>query len=87
MNNALQRILLFFIGVPAVIALIVFLPQLNHGAAAAVIVIFSGGCALELANLFRSRGIGANSILFTVLGAGIPAGAYLGGILNGASVL
>jgi phosphatidate cytidylyltransferase len=87
MSNLLQRILLFFLGVPAVIAVIGFLPQLNHGAAVLIIVVFTGGCALELANLFRSRGIGSSSILFVVLGAGIPASAYLGGLLGGASVL
>jgi phosphatidate cytidylyltransferase len=87
MSNMLQRILLFFLGVPAVIAIVVFLPQLNHGAAVLIIVVFSGGCALELAKLFRSRGIGSNSILFVVLGAGMPASAYLGGLLGGASAL
>jgi phosphatidate cytidylyltransferase len=87
MSNILQRILLFFLGVPSVIALIVFLPQLNHGAAVLVISIFTGGCALELSELFRARGIGANPAHFIALGAGLPASAYLGGLLGGASVL
>ncbi len=87
MSNVLQRILLFVLGVPAIVAIIAFLPQLNHGAAVLMIVVFSGGCALELANLFRSRGIGADSALFALLGAGIPASAYLGGLLAGGSVL
>jgi len=87
MSNLLQRILLFFIGVPAVIAMVVFLPDLNHGAAVLIIVTFTGGCAVELSNLFRARGIGAHPILFAILGAGIPTSAYLGGLLGGNSIL
>jgi phosphatidate cytidylyltransferase len=83
MSNLLQRLLIFFLGVPAVIAIIVLLPGLNHGAAVLLIVAFTGGCALELAQLFKARGIGANPLLFAALGALIPAGAYVGGLLGG----
>jgi phosphatidate cytidylyltransferase len=80
MSNLLQRLLLFFIGVPAVLALIVLLPQLNHLAAVLVIVAFTGGCALELASLLKARGISVRTPLIASFGALLPLGAYLGGL-------
>jgi len=87
MSNLIQRLLLFFLGVPAVLALVVFLPQLNHAAAVFIIVVFSGGCAFELAHLFKARGIPAKPPLFVALGSLIPLGAYAGGLLGNASFL
>jgi phosphatidate cytidylyltransferase len=84
MSNLLQRLFLFFLGVPAVLALIVFLPQLNHLAAVLVIVAFTGGCALELASLLKARGISVWTPLVMSFGALLPLGAYLGGLSNGA---
>lgn len=81
MSNLLQRLLLFFLGVPAIIAIILFLPQLNHVAAVIIVLIFTGGCSLELSRLFRSRGIKADPASFFVLGLGLPAGTYIGGLL------
>jgi phosphatidate cytidylyltransferase len=86
-SNILQRLLLFFIGLPAVLAMILLLPQFNHGAAVAMIVAFCGGCALELSRLFKARGIAASPAAFIALGSGIPASAYLGTLLGGGSAL
>lgn len=83
MSNVVQRLLLFFLGIPAVLAVIVLLPGWNHGAAVAIVLVFTGGCGVELSRLFRSRGIGASSVLFAALGAGIPACAYAGGLIAG----
>jgi phosphatidate cytidylyltransferase len=85
MSNLLQRLLLFFLGVPAVLALIVFLPQLNHLAAVFVIVVFTGGCAFELAHLFMARGVLAKPPYFVAFGALLPLSAYLGGLFGGGS--
>jgi phosphatidate cytidylyltransferase len=87
MSNLFQRLLLFFLGVPAVIAVIFFLPQFNHGAAVLIILVFTGGCSLELSRLFRSRGIKADPASFFVLGLGLPAGTYLGGLVAGPQTL
>jgi phosphatidate cytidylyltransferase len=92
MSNIIQRLFLFFLGIPLVIALVVFLPQFNHGAVVLMIVVFVGGCAFELSRLFTARGIAANPGLFIVIGAGLPAGAYvgrlyLGRLLGGESAL
>jgi phosphatidate cytidylyltransferase len=87
MNNLLQRLLLFFLGVPAIVALIFFLPQLHHLAAVLVVIVFTGGCGLEIAGLFRARGVEASTTLFVAIGALVPLGAYLGGILSGGSFM
>lgn len=87
MSNLLQRLLLFFLGVPAVIAVIVFLPEFNHGAAVLIILVFTGGCSLELSRLFRSRGIKADPASFFALGLGLPAGTYAGGLIGGPQTL
>jgi phosphatidate cytidylyltransferase len=87
MSNLAQRLLLFFLGVPAVVAVILFLPECNHGAAALVVIAFAGGCSIELSRLFRSRGIAAPAFAFAAAGSVVPAGAYIGGLIEGPSIL
>jgi phosphatidate cytidylyltransferase len=87
LSNILQRLLLFFIGIPFLLAVILLLPQYKHGAAVLMIVVFSGGCALELSRLFKARGIAAKPGAFIALGAGIPACAYAGAFLGTGSAL
>jgi phosphatidate cytidylyltransferase len=87
MSNALQRVLLFLLGVPLVIALIVLLPQYHHAAAVLLVLVFTGGCGLELSRLFKARGIAVNSAVFVALGACLPASAFLGGLFWGGSAL
>jgi phosphatidate cytidylyltransferase len=79
MSNLAQRLLLFFLGIPSVVCLIIFLPQFDHAAAVAVVVAFCVGCSLELARLFEAQGVRAKAAPFAILGAGIPACAYAGG--------
>jgi len=81
MSNVLQRLLLFFGAIPLAAALIVFLPQLNHGAAVLAILVFVGGCSVEISRFFKSRDFAANQALFAALGLSAPLGAYLGGLL------
>lgn len=87
MSNILQRLLLFFIAIPLVVAIIVFLPGYRHGAVVLLILALLGGCALELATFFRARGIAARPAHFLLLGAGIPACAYAGVLLGGDAAL
>jgi phosphatidate cytidylyltransferase len=82
-SNLLQRLLLFFLGTPLVVALIVLLPQFKHVAAVLLILVFTGGCALELSRFFKARNIAASPAFLIVLGAGLPASAYVGGLLGG----
>ncbi len=87
MSNILQRLLLFFLGIPLVLALIVFLPQYRHAAAVLLILVFLGGCAIELSGLFKARNIPAHPVLLIILGAGLPASAYFGAMLGGQAPL
>jgi phosphatidate cytidylyltransferase len=86
-SNIVQRLFLFFLGIPLVVAVVVLLPQFHHGAVVLLILVFVGGCAFELSHFFKARGITANPALFIVLGAGLPASAYIGGLLLGDTAL
>jgi phosphatidate cytidylyltransferase len=86
-SNILQRLLLFFLGIPMILAVIVFLPQFRHAAAVLLIIVFTGGCALELSRFFKAREIAASPVLLIALGAGLPASAYVGGLLGGEAAL
>jgi phosphatidate cytidylyltransferase len=87
MSNIVQRLLLFFLGVPAVVAIVFFFPQYNHGAAIFFVLAFCGGCAFELSQLFKARGVVAHPAAFVAVGAGIPAAAYCGGLLGSSDKL
>jgi len=87
LSNILQRLLLFFLGIPIVVAVIILLPALHHGAAVLLILVILGGCALELSRFFRARGIEAKPLQFIALAAGIPASAYIGRLLGGAAAM
>jgi len=89
-SNLLQRLLLFFIGLPLLIAFVVFLPGLHHAAALSVVLVFGIGASLELAKIFSARGYRVSRVVFAVIGGGFPLIAYFGvlagdamGILGG----
>jgi phosphatidate cytidylyltransferase len=86
-SNVIQRLLLFFIGLPVVFALIVFLPQFNHGAVVLMIFFICGGSALELWTFFKQRNVALKAGLFILVGTVLPAGAYVGGLFGGDSVI
>jgi phosphatidate cytidylyltransferase len=83
MSNVAQRLLLFFVGLPLLIALVVFFPQAKHGAIVAVILAFAGGSALELRRILRDRGIALPSAAVLALGLAAPVAAYIGSLLEG----
>ncbi len=77
MSNIIQRLLIFFLGVPAVAAIIILLPGFRHLAAVAIVLAILAMCSLELAELFGNRGIRvgkAESLALTLI---FPIGAYL----------
>jgi len=82
MSNIAQRLLLFFVGVPLLVAAIVFLPWANHAVIVLVILVFVGGGAYELGNLFRKRGIVIPSPLLAAASLAPPVGAYIGSFLG-----
>ncbi|MGO8694554.1 MAG: phosphatidate cytidylyltransferase [Rectinemataceae bacterium] len=77
MNNVAQRLLLFFLGIPAIIAIVVFIPQARHAGAVLIILSFLGGGGVEFAQIFRDRGTGINGWLSSFLGFLPALAAYL----------
>jgi phosphatidate cytidylyltransferase len=77
MKKIVQRLLVFFIGLPLVILLVAFLPQGNHLAANLCVVLFSSLGALELAGLLRRKNLSLPNAEALILGALAPLGTLL----------
>jgi phosphatidate cytidylyltransferase len=85
MRNVTQRLLLFFIGLPFLVSLVLFLPFAKQGAIVLVIIFFTGGSAVELARLYRQRGMGVSDAAAVALSLAAPVSAYVGSLLEGAA--
>lgn len=72
MNKLVYRFLIFFIGIPAVICIIVFLPQYNHLALNIVIIIAGGISGAEFARMFKKKGFPVPISEAAILGALSP---------------
>jgi phosphatidate cytidylyltransferase len=75
-SNLVQRLLIFFLGVPATAAVIIFLPGFDHLAAVAITLGILALCARELTRLFRTRDIAVETGEMIVLALIFPVGAY-----------
>jgi phosphatidate cytidylyltransferase len=72
MIKIIQRLLIFFIGIPAVISLILFLPYHNHLALNIMIIIASSLGAAEFAMMFKKKGFPVHVPEAAILGALSP---------------
>ena len=74
MRNIIVRTILWFVAVPAIIAIIVFLPHINHLVLNLIAVAASAIGAWELASLFgrRDARYRASFVTIPLLGAAIP---------------
>jgi phosphatidate cytidylyltransferase len=77
MNKIIQRLLVFFIGVPAIVALIFFLPFYNHLALNIIVVLFSAVGAVEFSNMLGKKQIFVPKAGAFILGALGPLSAVL----------
>jgi phosphatidate cytidylyltransferase len=77
MTKLAQRLFLFFIVFPALVALIFFLPQYGHLALNAVSVVVSAIGAIETGRFFSRKIEDLNFPVIAVLGAVLPLAAYL----------
>ena len=75
--KVIQRLLTFFIGLPLVAALIIFLPQYNHLALNIFVIIVSSVGAVEFALMLRAKGFPVYVGEAAVLGALSPLAATL----------
>ncbi|MDR0375633.1 MAG: phosphatidate cytidylyltransferase [Treponema sp.] len=76
MNKIVQRLLIFFVGTPVVVA-VVLLSYKNHLAMNIVIVTLCSLGAVELGGLFKKKGMDISAIEVAVLGALIPGAMTL----------
>ena len=73
--KVVQRLCIFFIGVPAATSVIVFLPQYNHLAMNMVVVLFSSVGAVEFALMLKTKGFPVYTAEAAILGALAPLSA------------
>lgn len=76
MKNLVQRLLLFFIAIPLLVAAVVFLPQAHHASIMVVVLAFTLGSSLEVGGLFRAAKISLNKAWLCWVGLGIPLVFY-----------
>ena len=72
MKTLIQRLLIFFLGIPAIVSLIVFLPYRHHLALNAVVIVISAMGAIELARMLKNKGLSLYPAEAAILGALSP---------------
>ncbi|GHV81947.1 phosphatidate cytidylyltransferase [Spirochaetia bacterium] len=72
MSKIIQRLLLFFIGLPLLVILVFYLPQKNHLAINLVALVFSALGTLEFAGMLKKQGLSISSAEALVLGSLCP---------------
>jgi phosphatidate cytidylyltransferase len=82
MNNTLTRLAMFCVGIPLLLAIILYLPHYNHALLAIMALVFVSGASLELTAMFERRGFPVTKIFF-VANSIIPAlSIYVCSIVN-----
>ena len=83
MRNLITRVILWFVAVPALLAIIVVLPYQNHLALNIIVIVASALGASELARLFHRQDAGyrASFVVIPIIGGLLPLTQVL--VLNG----
>jgi phosphatidate cytidylyltransferase len=76
-KKLVERLLVFFIGIPSCIAVVVFLPQRNHLAVNILVIIFCILGAIELSDMLKKKGLTISRLEAGILGSIAPAGMTL----------
>ncbi|MDR1252410.1 MAG: phosphatidate cytidylyltransferase [Treponema sp.] len=82
MKKMLQRLLIFFIGLPLVVFVVCFLPYFHHLALNLTVIVFSALGAAELAAILEKKGLRVPKTEAMILGALLPAAETLALSLN-----
>ncbi|GHV95589.1 phosphatidate cytidylyltransferase [Spirochaetia bacterium] len=77
MKKIMQRLLVFCIGVPLIVLLVLFLPHFHHIALNIIVVICTALGALEFAAMLEKKQLAIPKIEALVLGALVPAAGTL----------
>jgi phosphatidate cytidylyltransferase len=72
-KKLVSRLAIFFIGLPLIVVLVLFLPHYNHLAINITVVIFSSLGALELAGILKKKNLPISGLEAALLGAAAPA--------------
>ncbi|MDR0315487.1 MAG: phosphatidate cytidylyltransferase [Treponema sp.] len=73
MNKLVQRLLIFFVGLPLIILLVYFLPHKNQLALNIAVIVFSALGAFEFASLLKEKNLFIHPVEAMILGAIMPA--------------
>lgn len=73
MKKIFKRLIIFFIGFPVILAVVVFLPQFNHLISNLVVVTFTALAAVEFRNILAHKNIVISVPESAILGATCPA--------------
>jgi phosphatidate cytidylyltransferase len=71
-RTLIERLLIFFIGLPFCLALVAFLPQRNHLAVNILVILFCAFGAVELSDMLRKKGLCLHRVEAAILGAVTP---------------
>ena len=82
MKKILERILIFFIGIPAVAALVLFLPFYNNLIMNIFVIAFSAIGAFEFSKMLENRQLKINRAEAVILGSSVPLAATLTASFN-----
>lgn len=77
MKKVTERLLVFFIGVPAVVGIVLFLDFQNHLPLNIVVILFSAAGAVEFASMLEKKQMRISKIKAFILGALAPAALAL----------
>jgi phosphatidate cytidylyltransferase len=77
MSKLIQRILIFVVGLPAVLSVVYFFPQMHHLTANILTIIASSIGAAEFAVIVSKRGYSLHWAEASVLGAALPLAASI----------
>lgn len=73
LKKLIPRLAIFFIGLPLIAVLVLFLPQFNHLAINITVVIFSALGAVELTEILKKKNLLISGVEAAFLGAAAPA--------------
>jgi phosphatidate cytidylyltransferase len=72
MGTIIKRLLVFFIGIPAIVFLVIYLPHLHHLAFNIVVILFSALGAVEFAAILEKKQIHVSIIEAVIFGSFSP---------------
>jgi phosphatidate cytidylyltransferase len=76
-KKLVERLLIFFIGIPLCLAVVIFLPQWNHLAVNILVIIFCFLGTIELSDMLRKKNMLVSRLEAGILGAVVPVGMTL----------